>query len=111
MINTKKMKYRSSWFEKEQQRFRIKFVCPNKKKCHLANTKNDCSKYLQVRKPFDGEVNQMSTELKKTYLKRQSVERVKAYLQNLRWENPKSFFIRRIENIIGFALIGKALRL
>jgi hypothetical protein len=109
--NDYKMKYHSSWFEKNQQRFRVKFVCPLKKNCQLRNTKNGCTKYLQVRKPYKGEVQQMSAEFQKIYPKRQSVERVNAYLQNLRWENPKNFFINGIENIIGFALLGKALKL
>jgi len=107
--NNLKMKYHSSWFEEKQKRFRIKFVCPLKGKCD--KSKKTCYKYLQVRKPYKGEVNQMSPEFKSFYLKRQSVERVNAYLQNLHWENPKNFFFNGIENIIGFALLGKALKL
>jgi hypothetical protein len=105
------MKYHSSWFEKKEQRFRVKFICPLKDKCKFAKTKNGCFKYLQIKKPFNGEAQQISPEFKKLYPKRQSVERVNAYLQNLRWENPKNYFINGIENIIGFALLGKALKL
>jgi hypothetical protein len=107
--NNLKMKYHSNWFEEKQKRFRVKFVCPMKDKCD--KSEKTCYKYLQVRKPYNGEVNQMSPEFKSFYPKRQFVERVNAYLQNLRWENPKNFFINGIENIIGFALLGKALKL
>ena len=103
-----KMKYHSSWFEQEQQRFRIRFVCPHKHPC--AHAKKRCLRYWQTRKPYPGEVNQMSTTFKATYPKRQSVERVNAYLQNLRWETPRSFLMNGIENIIGLALLGKALK-
>lgn len=53
----------------------------------------------------------MSLEFKNLYPKRQSVERVNGYLQNLRWENPKNSYINGIENIIGFALLEKVLKL
>lgn len=104
-----KMKYHSNWFEKEQQRFRVKFTCPLDQKCDKAKSKSGCYKYLQVRKPFAGEINQNSATFKKLYPKRQSVERVNAFLQTRRWENPKNFFIRGIENLIGFALLAKSL--
>ena len=106
-----KMKYHSSWYEEKQDRFRIKFVCPNKKQdCEHRKTKYGCTKYLQVRKPFAGEVQQHSPTFKETYPLRQSVERVNAFLQNLGWENPKCYSMKAIENILGFALLGKSLK-
>jgi len=106
-----KMKYHSSWYEEKQDRFRVKFACPiSKQACEHRNTKHGCTKYFQVRKPFPGEVQQYSPKFKETYPKRQSVERVNAFLQNLGWENPKCFSMKAIENIIGLALLGKTLK-
>lgn len=109
--DNKKMKYNSSWHEKKQDRFRIKFACPdNPKKCKLKSAKTGCYKYLQIRKPYKGEVQQGSPDFKKKYPLRQSVERVFSYLQLLGWENPKLFSKKGVENILGFALIGKTLK-
>jgi len=109
--NNLKMKYNGSWFDEKQNRFRIKFSCPIKnKKCKFKKSKYGCSKYFQIRKPFPGEVMQHSQTFQNTYPKRQSVERVNAFLQNLGWENPKLYSMKSIENLIGFALIGKVLK-
>lgn len=106
-----KMKYHSSWYEEKQNRFRVKFSCPNQKEeCKHRKTKKGCTKYIQTRKPFKGEVNQHSQAFMNTYPKRQSVERVNAFLQNLGWENPKLYSIKAIENLIGFALLAKTLK-
>ena len=106
-----KMKYHSSWYEEKQDRFRVKFACPiQKQECEHKKTKHGCTKYFQVRKPFPGEVQQHSPTFKETYPKRQSVERVNAFLQILGWENPKCFSMKAIENIVGFALLGKSLK-
>jgi len=106
-----KMKYHSSWYEEKQDRFRVKFACPiPKQDCDHRKTKYGCTKYFQVRKPFPGEVQQHSPTFKEAYPKRQSVERVNAFLQNLGWENPKCYSMKAIENIIGFALLGKTLK-
>ena len=106
-----KMKYHSSWYEEKQDRFRVKFSCPvPKQDCEHRKTKYGCTKYFQVRKPFPGEVQQHSPTFKETYPQRQSVERVNAFLQNLGWENPKCYSMKAIENIIGFALLGKTLK-
>jgi hypothetical protein len=91
--------------------FFIKFTCPiPKQDCEHRNTKYRCTRYFQVREPFSGEVQQHSPTFKETYPKRQSVERVNAFLQNLGWENPKCYSMKAIENIIGFALLGKSLK-
>lgn len=106
-----KMKYHSCWHEEKQDRFRVKFACPiPKKSCEHRKTNYGCTKYLQVRKPFAGEVQQHSPTFKETYPLRQSVERVNAFLQNLGLENPKCYSMKAIENIIGFALLGKSLK-
>ena len=106
-----KMKYHSSWYEEKQERCRVKFVCPVKKEnCEYRKTKHGCSKYFQTRKPFPGEVLQHSPIFKDTYPRRQAVERQNAFLQILGWENPKCFSRKAIESIIGFALLGKALK-
>ena len=106
-----KMKYHSSWYEEKQDRFRVKFACPiPKQECEHRKTKYGCTKYYQVRKPFPGEVLQHSPIFKETYPLRQSVERVNAFLQLLGWENPKCYSMKAIENIIGFALLGKSLK-
>lgn len=105
-----KMKYHSSWYEEKQNRFRVKFVCPNtQEKCEFRK-KNGCYRYFQVRKPYPGEVQQHSADFKKIYPQRQSVERVNGFLQNLGMENPNCYSKTAIENIIGFALLGKALK-
>jgi hypothetical protein len=44
------------------------------------------------------------------YPKRQAVERVNAFLQHLGWENPKCYSMKAVENIVGFALLGKSLK-
>jgi hypothetical protein len=109
--NEQKMKYHSSWYEEKQDRFRVKFICPiPKENCEYRKTKYGCTKYFQVRKPFSGEVQQHSPTFKETYPLRQSVERVNAFLQNLGWENPKCYSMKSIENILGFALLGKSLK-
>ena len=61
-------------------------------------------------KPYLGEASQYSPTFKKLYPKRQAVERVNAFIQNLGWENPKCYSKKEIENIIGFALLGKTLK-
>jgi hypothetical protein len=110
-LNELKMKFHSSWHEEKQDRFRVKFVCPTpKQKCEYRKTKYGCTKYFQVRKPYPGEVQQHSSTFKETYPKRQAVERVNAFIQNLGWENPKCYSMKAIENIIGFALLGKSLK-
>lgn len=109
--NELKMKFNSCWYEEKQDRFRVKFVCPvPKNKCEHRKTKYGCSKYFQVRKPFPGEVQQHSPDFKNKYPKRQAVERVNAFLQNLGWENPKCYSMNAIENIVGIALLGKSLK-
>lgn len=110
-LNEMKMKFNSFWYEEKQDRFRVRFTCPIPKElCEKKTAKNGCNRYLQVRKPFPGEVQQQSTTFKETYPKRQSVERVNAFLQILGWENPKSYSMKAIENIVGFALLGKSLK-
>lgn len=105
-----KMKYHSNWYEEKQDRFRVKFVCPvDKNKCELRRTKYGCTKYIQYRDPYPGEVKQIIKRFQDVYPKRQSVERVNAFLQNLGWENPRNYSKKSIENLIGFALLGKAL--
>jgi Transposase domain (DUF772)/Transposase DDE domain len=106
-----KMKYHSNWYDEKQDRFRVKFACPIKKEhCEYRKVKYGCTKYFQIRKPFPGEVQQHSPIFKKTYPKRQSVERVNAFIQNLGWENPKCYSMKAIENIVGLALLGKSLK-
>ena len=61
-------------------------------------------------KPYLGEASQYSPTFKKLYPKRQAVERVNAFIQNLGWENLKCYSMKAIENIIGFALLGKTLK-
>ena len=55
-------------------------------------------------------IPQHSPIFKETYPLRQSAERVNAFLQLLGWENPKCYSMKAIENIIGFALLGKSLK-
>lgn len=106
-----KMKYKDRWYEEKQKRFRIRFCCPQKgKECKFRKTKNGCNKYFQVREPYPGEIQQLSPAFQKLYPLRQSVERVNSYLQLLGWEKPNCFAMRSIENIIGFALLGKSLK-
>lgn len=110
--NEFKMKYHSSWYEEKQDRFRVKFICPKPdENCKIHQKKKSCYKYLQIRKLYQGEVQQFSIDFKKKYPLRQSVERVNAFIQNLGMENPRCFTKRAIENIVGFALLGKTLRL
>jgi len=107
----KKMKYHSNWYEEKQNRFRVKFVCPApKEECEHRKTKYGCTKYFQVRKPYPGEVQQHSPGFKTKYRLRQSVERVNGFLQNLGMENPNCYTKKAIENIVGFALLGKSLK-
>jgi len=110
--NELKMKYNSCWFEEKQKRFRVRFVCPIKKPfCKHKTAKKGCTKTVQVRKPFPGEVQQNSPSFQKLYPKRQSVERINAFLQLLGWENPKCYSMKAIENIVGFALLGKSMKM
>lgn len=110
--NKLKMKFDSLWHEEKQDRFRVRFKCPIPKSfCDLkTSAKKGCTKTFQVRKPFPGEIQQYSPTFKKLYPKRQSVERVNAFLQNLGWESPKCYSMKAIENIVGFALLGKSLK-
>lgn len=107
-----KMQYHSSWYEDKQDRFRVKFVCPEPNEdCEKHRNRKTCYKYLQVREPYHGEVQQFSAQFKKHYPLRQSVERVNAFIQNLGMENPRCYTKRAIENIVGLALLGKTLKL
>lgn len=106
-----KMKFDSMWNEEKQDRFRVRFVCPlSKPFCEHKTSKKGCTRTLQARKPFPGEAYQYSPTFKKLYPKRQAVERVNAFIQNLGWENPKCFSMNAIENIVGFALLGKSIK-
>jgi hypothetical protein len=104
------MSYQGSWYEEKQDRFRVKFVCPDKSmSCPFRKSKYGCTKYFQVKKPYPGQVQPFTGKFAKLYPYRQSVERVNAFLQTVGLERPKCFSIRSIENLIGFALLGKAL--
>jgi hypothetical protein len=106
-----KMSYQGSWYEEKQDRFRVKFVCPDKSKsCEFRKTKYGCTKYFQVKESYPGQVQPFTDKFAKLYSYRQSVERVNAFLQTVGLERPKCFSIRSIENLIGFALLGKALQ-
>jgi len=106
-----KMSCGGSWYEEMQDRYRVKFVCPNKSKaCPFRKSKHGCSKYFQVRKPYPGQIQPFTEKFGKLYPYRQSVERVNAFLQNIGLERPKCFSKRSIENLIGLALLGKALQ-
>jgi len=107
-----KMQYHSSWYEEKQDRFRVKFICPEPNEdCEKHRNNKTCYKYLQTREPYPGEVQQLSANFKKQYPLRQSVERVNAFIQNLGMESPRCYTKRAIENIVGFALLGKILKL
>ena len=109
--NGLKMKFDSCWYEDRQDRFRVRFICPIKKPfCKHKTGKKGCTRTLQLRKPFSGEVQQHSPDFKKNYSKRQAVERINAFLQNLGFENPKCYSMDAIENMVGFALLGKSLK-
>ena len=109
--NGLKMKYESSWYEETQTRFRVRFICPLKKPfCEHKTSKKGCTRTFQTRKPFPGEVQQHSADFKKNYPKRQAVERINAFLQNLGFENPKCYTMNAIENMVGLALLGKSLK-
>ena len=110
-LNGLKMKFNSCWHEEKQDRFRVRFSCPvSKQECKFRKNKKGCNRYFQVRKPFPGEVQQHSPDFKNNYPKRQAVERINAFLQNLGLENPKCYAMNAIENIVGFALLGKSLK-
>jgi len=110
--NELKMKFDSMWHEEKQDRFRVRFKCPLPKPfCNLKTSdKKGCTRTFQVRKPYPGEVQQHSPTFQKMYPKRQAVERVNAFLQHLGWENPKCYSMKAVENIVGFALLGKSLK-
>ena len=110
--NELKMKFDSLWYEDKQKRFRVRFKCPlSKPFCEYGTSKKGCTRTFQVRKPFPGEVQQNSPTFRKMYPKRQAVERVNAFLQLLGRENPKCYSMKGIENIVGFALLGKSMRM
>jgi len=109
--NELKMKFDSCWHEEKQDRFRVRFICPIKKPfCKHKTGKKGCTRTFQIREPFPGEVQQSSPTFQKSYPKRQSVERVNAFLQNVGLERPKAYSMKAIENIIGIALLGKSLK-
>jgi hypothetical protein len=86
-------------------------MCPKHKPfCNLKTSEKGCTRTFQVRKPYPGEVQQYSPTFQKLYPKRQAVERVNAFLQHLGWENPKCYSVKAVENIVGFALLGKSLK-
>jgi len=61
-----KMKYHSSWYEEKQDRFRVKFICPEPNEdCEKHRNNKACYKYLQTREPYPGEVQQLSANFKK----------------------------------------------
>lgn len=109
--NELKMKFDCCWHEDKQNRFRVRFICPLAKPfCKHKTCKKGCTKTFQSREPYPGEAQQHSPTFQKLYPKRQSVERVNAFLQILGWENPKCYSMKAIENIVGFALLGKAMK-
>lgn len=106
----RKMRFSGSWEDTTQNRFRVKFDCPRKKKpCPFRETKYGCTVYFQTLQPRPGEVSQFSKGYRNIYPLRQSVERVNAFLQSVDLETPKMFGKNAIENMIGFALLGKTL--
>jgi hypothetical protein len=104
-----KMKYKNVVLQNELP---FDFRCPiHKPFCNLKTSdKKGCTRTFQVRKPYPGEVQQHSPTFQKMYPKRQAVERVNAFLQHLGWENPKCYSMKAVENIVGFALLGKSLK-
>jgi hypothetical protein len=106
------MRYQGTWKDEDKGCFRVKFGCPAKKApCPHRKTKYGCTRYFQVREPYPGEVPRLSKTFRRHYPKRQAVERVNGTLQMVGLESPGCFSMRGIENMLGFALIGRALTL
>lgn len=102
--------YTGSWYDKNTRRIRYKFRCPNlKSECIHRKSAYGCTKYLQISDPIKGEIKPFQPQYSKLYSKRQSVERVNAYLTNVGFDFPKHFAMKSIENLLGFALLAKSL--
>ena len=102
------MKSNGGW--KDGHRFRYKFRCPKiKESCVFRKKAYGCVKYIQITDPIKGRVQPFSKLYKDTYYKRQSVERVNAFLQYLNLETQKHFNKKAIENTLCLALLGKCL--
>jgi len=104
------MVFKGTWYDQKTRRQRCKFRCPNLKlECEHKKSDYGCTKYLQISDPINGEIAPFQPQYSKLYSKRQSVERVNAYLTKVGVDFPNHFAIRSIENLIGFALLAKSL--
>ncbi|MCX7921013.1 MAG: transposase [Clostridia bacterium] len=105
-----KMRINGSWYDPKTYRLRYKFRCPNQAQdCTYRKSLYGCTKYLQVSDPVPGKIQPFQLLFNRLYYKRQSVERVNAYLANVGFDSPKHFTKTAIQNLIGFALLAKSL--
>jgi hypothetical protein len=105
-----KMKSDGSWYVRERSCLRFKFVCPNNKlECEYRKSDYGCTKTLQIVDPVPGKIELFESQYDKLYPKRQSVERVNAYLSNIGFDVPNHYAMKSIQNLVGFALLAKAL--
>lgn len=104
------MIFKGSWYERRARAQRYKFRCPDlKEDCKHRKSAYGCTKYLQITDPIKGEIKPFQPKYSKLYPKRQSVERVNAYLTNVGVDFPKHFAMKSIENLLGFALLANSL--
>jgi hypothetical protein len=104
------MMFAGSWYEQKHRRLRYKFRCPHlTSDCKHKKSSYGCSQYLQITDPIKGEIKPFQPKYSKLYPKRQSVERVNAYLTNVGVDFPKHFAMKSIENLLGFALLANSL--
>jgi hypothetical protein len=104
------MVFKGTWYEKRARAQRYKFRCPIlKADCENRKSAYGCTKYLQITDPIKGEIKSFQPKYAKLYSKRQSVERVNAYLTVAGVDFPKHFAMKSIKNLLGFALLAKSL--
>jgi hypothetical protein len=104
------MRFSSSWYDKKGRCQRNKFSCPSSpSECEQRNTKNGCIKYLQNSDPIKGKIECFTQAFEKVYSKRQSVERVNAFITKVGFDFPNHFIKSSIQSLVGFTMLAKAL--
>jgi len=103
-----KMRSNGSWYDADS--YRYKFRCPKLRfECLYRKSDYGCTKFLQESDPIPGKIEPFRQKYAELYSKRQSVERVNAYLTSIGFDFPNHFSKKSIQNLIGFALLAKAL--
>jgi len=104
------MRFEGQWYDNKDKCQRYRFRCANPdQECQFRRPDKRCTKTLRIQDPVPGMIASFTQAFQDVYSMRQSVERVNAFITSVGYDFPNHFIKASIKNLIGFALLAKAL--